>query len=92
MQERLQAAQANLATKSFQASVAGGAVVATVNGQGQLTDLKLDAEFLKEDAGVVGSTIISAVTQAQNTATKASEEIMGAVGGGLGGAFKGLMG
>ena len=87
MQAKLQAAQADLATKTFDASVAGGAVVATVNGQGQLTGLKLDAEFLKESSEMVASTIVSAVQQAQATATKTSEEQMGALAGPMKGIF-----
>lgn len=74
-------AQSRLATQTFDTSVAGGAVVATVNGQGQLISLKLEADFLKESPDVISSTIISAVQQAQNFAAKAGEESMGAFSG-----------
>jgi len=88
MQAKIAAAQDALSKETFQESVAGGAVVATVNGQGMLTQLKLDAGFLKESPEVVSSTIVSAVTQAQEKATKATEAAMGAFGGQL----KGLLG
>ena len=88
MQTRIQEAQAKLATESFNASVAGGAVVATVNGKGELTGLTLEAEFLKEGAAEVSAMIVSAVQQAQASATKASEDTMGAFTG----QFKGMLG
>jgi DNA-binding protein YbaB len=88
MQAKIAEAQAGLATQMFEASVAGGAVVSTVNGQGQLVGLKLEAEFLKESPDMVSSTIVSAVAQAQEKATKATEATMGAFGGSL----KGLLG
>jgi len=87
MQAKLQAAQANLATQTFHASVAGGAVVATVNGQGTLTALQLDAEFLKESPETVATPIVSAVAQAQKEATAASEAQMGALTGPMTGLF-----
>ena len=87
MQAKLQEAQAALATQTFNASVAGGAVVATVNGQGQMVNLHLEADFLKESASLVASTIVSAVTQAQQAATKASEETMNALTGPMRGMF-----
>ena len=88
MQAKMQAMQENLATQTFDASVAGGAVKATVNGQGKLVGLNLDPEFLKEDLATVQSSIVEAVAQAQDTAAKTSEMQMNA----LGSAFKGLMG
>ena len=83
----MKTAQADLASRSFQASVAGGAVVATVNGQGQLTALQLEPDFLKESPSLVASTIVSAVGQAQKSATQANEEMMGALSGGMRGLF-----
>ena len=88
MQAKIAEAQAALSTQSFQTSVAGGAVIATVNGQGKLTQLKLEGEFLKESPEVVASTIVSAVGQAQDKATQATEAAMGAFGGQI----KGLLG
>ena len=91
MQDRIQAAQADLATKTFDASVAGGAVVATVNGQGQLVTLKIDPEFLKESADLVSSTIVEAVKQAQASASAAGEAIMGSFTSMMG-PMRGLLG
>ncbi len=87
MQAKMQAAQADLANKTYQASVAGGAVEATVNGQGTLTVLKLEPEFLKEAPEMIASSIVSAVSQAQHQATEASEAQMGALAGPLKGIF-----
>lgn len=88
MQAKIQEAQAGLATKTFEASVAGGAVIATVNGAGELVGLKLEPDFLKESPDMISSTLISAVSQAQAAAKKASEDVMGAFSG----AFKGMLG
>lgn len=92
MQAKVTALQEKLAGEVFESSVAGGAVVAKFNGQGDFVELTIDPDFLKEDAEMVQSSISSAISQAQKTAKAASEEQMNALSGAMGGAFGGLMG
>ncbi|PWM29272.1 MAG: nucleoid-associated protein, YbaB/EbfC family [Verrucomicrobia bacterium] len=84
MQKAMEAVQAELEQMSIEGSAAGGAVRAVVNGQGTLKSIKLDPEFLKEDAESVESSILAAVNDAAAKAKAKSEEEMGKVTGGFG--------
>ncbi len=84
MQKAMEAVQAELEQMSIEGSAAGGAVRAVVNGQGALKSIKLDPEFLKEDAESVESSILAAVNDAAAKAKAKSEEEMGKVTGGFG--------
>ncbi len=79
MQAKVEAMQQQLASQSFTSSAAGGAVLATVNGRAEVTSLKLDPEFLKEDPATVAQTIVAAISQAQSDASAASEAQMQAL-------------
>jgi hypothetical protein len=70
MQRQMEELQKNLETREIDVSSGGGAVQVKVSGAGKFLALKLDPEFLKEDAKLVGDTILSAV---QEAATKAKE-------------------
>jgi len=84
--EQLQQEQAQ---KRYEVSGGGGAVKATVNGQGELLALAIDAEFLKEDKGLIEETLLSTIQEAMRKAKANSESAMQGLSGGLG--FPGLM-
>lgn len=76
MQRQVEAAQAELAAREIEVSSGGGAVVARINGHGEFLALKLDPEFLKEDATLVEETILAAVRDAAGKAKALNEELM----------------
>ena len=83
MQKAMEAAQAELESLEIEGSAAGGAVKATVNGQGTLKSLKIDPEFLKEDVSSVETSIVAAIQDAADKAKKTSEEKMSSITGGF---------
>ncbi len=83
MQKAMEAAQAELESLEIEGSAAGGAVKATVNGQGALKSLKIDPEFLKEDVASVETSIVAAVRDAADKAKKTGEEKMSSITGGF---------
>ncbi len=76
MQKQMETMQAGLSSREFEVSNGGGAVTVRVNGQGEVLSLKLDPEFLKEEAALVEDTIVSAVREAAAKAKAAHEEEM----------------
>jgi nucleoid-associated protein EbfC len=76
MQRSIESLQAQLASKEFDFSRGGGAVQVKINGAGQFVALKIDAEFLKEDAATVSSEILAVVQEASAAAKKFNEEEM----------------
>jgi DNA-binding YbaB/EbfC family protein len=70
MQKQMEVLQQELEKQEFEISSGGGAVKVKINGQGKFLALALDPEFLKEDAKLVGDTILGAV---QEAATKAKQ-------------------
>ena len=87
--KQMQAVQEELAEKILEVSSGGGAVNIQITGQGEFKGLKIDPEFLKEDAEFVEEALLAAVQEAAEKAKAESEEAMGAVTGGMGG-FPGL--
>lgn len=83
MQKAMEAVQNGLANVEVDGSAAGGAVKATVSGQGALKAIKIDPEFLKEDVQSVEASIVAAVNDAVEKAKKKSEEEMGKITGGM---------
>lgn len=83
MQKAMEAVQNELANVEVEGSAAGGAVKATVSGQGALKGIKIDPEFLKEDVQSVEASIVAAVNDAAEKAKKKSEEEMGKITGGM---------
>jgi len=83
MQKAMEAAQNELENVSVEGSAAGGAVKATVSGQGALKSIKIDPEFLKEDAASVEASIVAAVQDAAAKAKQTSEEKMSSITGGF---------
>ena len=90
MQKQMEAIQQELAETILEVSSGGGAVTIKITGQGDMQSIKIDPEFLKEDAEFVEETLLAAVQEASAKAKQTSEEAMSAVSGGMGG-FPGLM-
>lgn len=83
MQKAVEALQADLASRIFEVSAGGGAVIAKVNGAQELVGLKIDPEFLKEEAAIVEATIVSALQDAFKQAKAAHESEMGKITSGF---------
>ena len=90
MQKQMETVQQNLAETVLEVSSGGGAVTIKINGKGELQGIKIDPEFLKEDAEFVEETLLAAIQEASEKAKETSEEAMSAVTGGMGG-FPGMM-
>jgi nucleoid-associated protein EbfC len=70
MQRQIEDMQKALEARELDISSGGGAVQVKISGAGKFLALKLDPEFLKEDAKLIEETILTAV---QEAATKAKE-------------------
>lgn len=85
MQKQMENIQTKLAEQIIEVSSGGGAITIKITGQGEFRSLKIDPEFLKEDAEFVEETLLAAVQEAAAKAKETSDEAMESVAGGLGG-------
>lgn len=84
MQEQLAAAQENIAQSTVDASAGGGMVKVTVNGEMQITSLKIDPEALDpEDVEMLEDMVAAAVNEALRGVGDLANRQMGAITGGL---------
>lgn len=83
MQQKMEEAQALLAEEIIEVSGGGGAVSIKISGQGEFKDLKLDPEFLKEDAEFVSEAILQAIVDATEQAKKKNDEAMSGLTSGM---------
>ncbi len=83
MQQKMEEAQALLAEEIIEVSGGGGAVSVKISGQGEFKDLKLDPEFLKEDAEFVSEAILQVIVDATEQAKKKNDEAMSGLTGGM---------
>ena len=83
MQRQMETLQAELAEQLLEVSAGGGAVAITINGQGEFQSLKIDPEFLKEDAELVQGTLLEAIKEAAAKAKTQNEEKMSSITSGL---------
>jgi len=85
MQAQMQKVQDELKQSRIEGSAGGGMVTATVNGQGELTGVKLTPEVVNpEDIEMLEDLILAAVSDAANKAKDMMQQRMGQVTGGLG--------
>lgn len=85
MQSDMQKVQAELAQKTYQATAGGGAVKATVSGEGDLKDLVISPDIVKEgDAEMIQDLVMTAVREAVQTSKKDAQEQIGKLTSGLG--------
>lgn len=95
MQRKMEKLQEELESKTVEASVGGGMVTATVNGQRKLVDLNIDREVVDpEDVDMLQDLVIAAVNEAIRKAEEHYKEEMGKIvptgmmgGGGIPGLF-----
>lgn len=83
MQQKMEEAQALLSEEIIQVSGGGGAVSVEISGQGEFKDLKLEPEFLKEDAEFVSEAILQAIRDATEQAKKKNDDAMSGLTGGM---------
>ena len=67
----------------IEVSGGGGAVSIKISGQGEFKELKLDPEFLKEDAEFVSEAILQSIVDASEQAKKKNDEAMSGLTGGM---------
>ena len=89
LQQQLAAAQEELADARVEGSAGGGLVVATVSGQGELVDLRVDPRALEGEpadaAETVADLVLAAVRDGVGKAEQLQQRAMGPLAGGLGG-------
>ncbi|MBK9302678.1 MAG: YbaB/EbfC family nucleoid-associated protein [bacterium] len=84
MQKQMQETQEQLALREVTAEVAGGQVVAVMNGRHQLISLTIRPETVDpQDVEFLQDLVISAVNEAVRRTDEMVEKEMGAVTGGL---------
>lgn len=84
MQRRIQQIHDEMKTKEWSASVAGGKVEATVNGEKKIAKITVDEEFWKgEERDVVLDSVAAAINAAQEIAEKEVEAAVNKAIGGL---------
>ena len=94
MQQQLMSAQEELAVVEIQGTAGGGLVTATVNGQGELTDLTIAPEAVEagdpaETAETIADLVLAAIRDATSKVSDLQREKMGPLAEGLGGALPG---
>jgi hypothetical protein len=83
-QQKLQSMQAELSQKQVSATVGGGMVTATVNGQHELIELTIEKEVLdSSDPVMVQDLVIAAVNEAMKKAQEMIQAEMSKLTGGL---------
>ena len=84
MQREMEEAQAHLGEKEVTTTDGGGAVEVTVNGNKELTALKLDKDVIDpEDPEMLQDLIIAAVNEGMRQVDELVEEQMRGITGGL---------
>ena len=89
LQEELHSAQERLADATVDGEVAGGAVVVTVNGVGELRAVTIRPGTVdggdEDDLADLGDLIVAAYRDAKSKADTLASESLGPLAGGLGG-------
>jgi nucleoid-associated protein EbfC len=84
-------AQQEIAATEVTGSAGGGMVTATVSGNGDLKQIKIDpAAVDPDDVEMLEDLVVAAVTEARRTAEQQAQEKMGAITGGLGNLMGGM--
>ena len=84
MQEDMANLQAELDEREYTATSGGGMITVTVNGKHEITELKINPDAIDPDEPEMLEDLITvAINEAIATATKTSEDEMGAITGGL---------
>lgn len=84
MQEEMKKAQEQLSEATYEATVGGGVVSATVSGEKKLLSLTIAREAVDpDDVEMLQDLVISAVNEAMSKADSAAMESMGKLTGGI---------
>lgn len=84
MQEKLAATQAELASKTVEASAGGGKVIVRASGTGDITSITIDPSVVDpQDVEALEDLVLAGVKLAQEAARDAAEADMKKVTGGL---------
>ena len=93
MQADMAAAQEALANELVEASVGGGVVKATVNGEGELRSITIDPSVVDPaDVETLEDLVVAAVHEATRQAKELQREKLGAITPDLGGLDLGALG
>ena len=85
LQQEMLEAQAEIAERTFSASVGGGIVTAVVSGDRQLKELTIEPEVVDpEEVEMLQDLIVAAVNQAWEQIDQATADRMAGFTGGLG--------
>lgn len=87
MAAQMQEAQAELAGRSFEGAAGGGAVKATVMGDGRIASIKIDPGFFEgepdaDDIEMLEDAVLAALNQAMDKVQEAQQGALGPLGGG----------
>ncbi|MBA2274480.1 MAG: YbaB/EbfC family nucleoid-associated protein [Actinobacteria bacterium] len=90
MAAEMQKAQAEIAEVEVEGSAGGGAVRATVTGDGQVLSVVIDPAFFEgapdaDDIEILGDSVTAALNDALTKARELQEQALGPLGGGMGG-------
>lgn len=89
MQSKLQQMQEELESQTITATSGGGMVTATVDGKGQLAQIKIDPSVVNpSDVEMLEDLILVAMRDAQKKASEVAKGEMGKITGGLNLPFK----
>ncbi|MDQ7798817.1 MAG: YbaB/EbfC family nucleoid-associated protein [Candidatus Edwardsbacteria bacterium] len=84
MQSKMESIQKELANKKVEASVGGGMVRVTADGQQNILDIKISPEIIKpEEAGMLQDLVLSGVQEAIKMSRDLAAKEMSALTGGL---------
>ena len=88
MQSKMAKAQEEIGDIEVEGQSGGGMITALVNGKKELLSLKIEDEILEEDKEMIEDLVVAAVNQAIQNATKAADEKMNSITGGMMGNMK----
>ena len=88
MQSKMAKAQEELDDIEVEGQSGGGMITALVNGKKELLSLKIEDEILEEDKEMIEDLVVAAVNQAIQNATKAADDKMNSITGGMMGNMK----
>ena len=83
MQEKMQAAQAEIANLEVTGEAGGGMVKVTLNGKHEGRKVDIDPELLKDDKELLEDLIAAAITDAAQKLERTQKEKMAEITGGL---------
>tara|TARA_B110000438_G_C15781556_1_gene636566 strand:- start:1382 stop:1708 length:327 start_codon:yes stop_codon:yes gene_type:complete len=88
LQSQMEKAQSELNLIESEGQAGGGMVKVLVNGNKELISLNIDPEILTEDKEMIEDMIMAAVNQGIQNASRAAEDKMNTVTGGMMGKMK----